>query len=47
MREGELFGLQWSAVDLVAGTVSVCQSLTELGGKLTLGPPKSKAGRRG
>lgn len=46
MRSGELFGLHWSAVDLAAGTVSVCQSLSELGGKLFLTPPKSKKSRR-
>jgi integrase len=46
MREGELFGLHWASVDLVAGTIQVSQSLSELGGKLYLGPPKSKAGRR-
>jgi integrase len=46
MREGEMFGLQWSDVDLVAGTVSVRQSLSELAGKLTLGEPKSKSSRR-
>jgi integrase len=46
MREGEIFGLHWSSVDLAAGTVSVRQSLSELSGKLTLGEPKSGSSRR-
>jgi integrase len=46
MREGEIFGLHWNSLDLAAGTVSVRQSLSEVSGKLELGEPKSKAGRR-
>ena len=46
MREGEIFGLHWNSLDLTAGTVSVRQSLSEVSGKLELGEPKSKAGRR-
>jgi len=46
MREGELFGLHWKSVDLVAGTVSVIQSLSEVGGRLSLGEPKSAKSRR-
>jgi integrase len=46
MRLGELFGLQWRNVNLNAGTCSVCHSLTELGGKLTLSEPKTAKGRR-
>src|SRR3990167_8713036 len=41
LREGELFGLPWRAVDLVRGTVSVSQQLNELGGKLWIGPVKA------
>ena len=46
MREGEMFGLQWSSLDLVAGTVSVNRSLSEISGKLSLGEPKSAKSRR-
>ncbi|MEX2111895.1 MAG: site-specific integrase [Pirellulales bacterium] len=46
MREGEMFGLHWSSLDLAAGTVSVKQSLAEVGGKLSVGEPKSGAARR-
>lgn len=46
MRQGEIFGLFWSAVDLAAGTVSVHQALVNLSGKVTLGPVKSGSSRR-
>ncbi len=46
MRQGELLGLQWSSVDLAAGTISVRHSLRELGGSLTLVEPKTAAGKR-
>ncbi len=46
MREGELFGLQWSSLDLTTGTVSVSRSLCEISGKLSLGEPKSAKSRR-
>lgn len=46
MRLGELFGLQWSDVDLTAGAVFVRHSLQELNGKLTLGEPKTAKSKR-
>jgi integrase len=46
LRLGELFGLQWSDVDLKAGTVSVRRTLTEVAGKLALSEPKTAKGRR-
>ena len=46
LRMGELFGLQWSEVNLDAGTVSVRHTLSEVGGKLTLTEPKTAKGRR-
>lgn len=42
MREGELFGLQRSDVDLDAGRISVLHALKEVHGRLTLSEPKSK-----
>ncbi|MFF5100021.1 MULTISPECIES: site-specific integrase [Actinosynnema] len=49
LRWGELAGLRWSRVDLDGGVVSVDPqkgALHEVGGKLVLGPPKTKAGVR-
>jgi integrase len=46
MRPGELFGLHWDAVDLLAGTVAVRWSLEEIGGKARLKVPKTAKSRR-
>ena len=47
LRAGELFGLARRHVDLVHGTVRVERTLVELPGQgITLGPPKTEAGRR-
>jgi integrase len=46
MRLGELFGLQWSDINLKDGVLSVRHTLTEVGGKLTLTEPKTAKGRR-
>ncbi|MGH3274284.1 MAG: hypothetical protein ACRDNZ_08150, partial [Streptosporangiaceae bacterium] len=49
LRWGEVTALQRCDLDLGAGTVRVRQAFTERrspGGKISLGPPKSKAARR-
>lgn len=46
MRQGELFGLPWDAIDWEQGAVSVRQSLTERCGVLTLKEPKTATSRR-
>jgi integrase len=49
LRWGELAGLQWAQVDLIAGTIAVdpeVGALHEVGGKLVLGPPKTPASAR-
>ena len=46
LRQGELFGLRWSDVDLDAKTVTVRRKVVEVGGQFHEGAPKSKAGRR-
>jgi integrase len=46
LRIGELAGLRPSRVDLLAGAVTVAEILTEVKGKLIVGPPKTRAGRR-
>jgi integrase len=46
MRLGELLGLSWPHVDLVAGTIRVERSLAVVRGGWKLKEPKSKRGRR-
>jgi integrase len=46
MRRGELCGLRWSDVNLDSGYLYVHQAVTELAGKVHLGPPKTKSGTR-
>lgn len=46
MRQGELFGLKWTDVDLEASVLRVRRTLTRRGGKVTLGEPKTKKSRR-
>src|SRR6266511_4119106 len=46
LRIGELAGLRRSHVDLLRGTVRVAEIITEVSGKLHIGPPKTRASRR-
>jgi len=49
LRWGELAGLRWHRVDLARGSITVDPldgALHEIGGRLQLGPPKTKAGAR-
>jgi integrase len=46
LRQGELLGLQWPDVDLVAGTVTVNRTLQPYGGEYHLDPPKTDKSRR-
>jgi integrase len=46
LRIGELAGLRRSRVDLLPGTVEVAEIVTEVGGRLHTGPPKTRASRR-
>lgn len=46
MRKGELLGLPWKAVDLVAGQLTVTQSLSRHNGAWVLAEPKTKRSRR-
>jgi integrase len=46
LRIGELAGLRRSRVDLLRGTVEVAEMVTEVGGRLRVGPPKTRASRR-
>lgn len=46
LRQGELFGLEWSDIDLKAGTVQVQRTVVEIDGKFLTHEPKTDAGRR-
>jgi integrase len=46
LRWGELAALRRSDLDLTAATVRVERTQVEVGGRVTEGPPKSRAGRR-
>jgi len=46
MRRGELCGLQWEDVDLVAQTVRVRQTLAMINGTPKVATPKSRRSRR-
>ena len=46
LRIGELAGLRRGRVNLVRGTVDVAEIVVEVRGKLFVGPPKTRAGRR-
>ena len=45
MRQGELLALRWGDVDVVRGVVNVSRSVSNLGGRLTVGPTKSARAR--
>lgn len=46
LRRGEGLGLRWSDIDWSAGTISIEQQYTAVGGKVTRGTPKTKRSRR-
>jgi integrase len=46
LRIGELAGLRRGRVDLLRGTVSVAEVITEVSGRLHFGPPKTRASCR-
>jgi len=46
LRIGEMAGLRRRRVDLDAGTVEIAEIITEPGGRLHIGPPKTRASRR-
>jgi integrase len=45
-RRGELCGLRWASVDLANGVLTIDRTLLQLGGKLTEGTRKTRAGVR-
>ena len=46
MRRGELAGLRWQDIDLVAGTATIAQTRQVLDGEIIIGTPKTRAGLR-
>ena len=46
LRAGELFGLRWRDVDFDRRTIEVANAITEAGGYVHEGPPKTAASRR-
>jgi integrase len=46
LRAGELFGLRAKRVDLLRRTVSISETVVDVGGHLHFGPPKTRAGTR-
>jgi integrase len=46
LREGELLALKWEDVELEDAVLRVRHTLTRAGGKVSLGPPKTKKSRR-
>lgn len=42
MRQGELFGLEWSRIDMQSARIRVEQAVSEVNGKLYLRKPKTK-----
>jgi len=46
MRRGEALGLRWQDLDLRKGRLSIRQSLSSGGGKLSFSPPKTAKSRR-
>jgi integrase len=46
LRQGEVLGLEWTDVDLEAGTLRVAHALQRVNGRLALVEPKSRSSRR-
>jgi integrase len=46
LRRGELLALRWQDIDLEQGYLRVRQALTEVKGKVEIGPPKTKSALR-
>ena len=46
LRVGELFALRWDHVDMLRRKVTVAETLTDLVGQMSFGPPKTRASLR-
>lgn len=46
LRIGEMLALRWNRVDLDAGRITVVETMTDLAGHISFGPPKTRAASR-
>ena len=46
LRIGELAGLRTSRIDMLRGVIDIAEQVVEVGGKLSIGPLKTRAARR-
>lgn len=46
LRRGEALGVRWRDIDLARGTLTVMQSVIDVGGHVHISEPKTRAGRR-
>jgi integrase len=46
LRLGEMLGLRWGRVDLLRRRVHIAETLVDIGGHISFGPPKTKAAVR-
>jgi integrase len=46
MRQGEILGLRWEDVDFGNKTLSINQSVQDVGGRVTITQPKTKTSKR-
>src|SRR5207244_2661824 len=46
LRQGELLGLRWDDIDFAGAALRVLHTLHELNGRLWIGQPKTRRGRR-
>lgn len=46
LRQGEIFGLEWSKIDMKAATATIDQQAADISGSVTLKRPKTKASIR-
>jgi integrase len=46
LRRGEVLGLRWRDVEFDLGQIAVANTITELGGEVVMGPPKTARSRR-
>ena len=46
LRVGQMLGLRWGRVDVASGRIGVVEAMTELAGRISFGPPKTRTAVR-
>lgn len=46
LRQGELFALRWSDLNVVSNTLSITRAASELRGRVSIGEPKTQKSKR-